>query len=95
MKNLRAAAKDQPCIRCGATGTTRLSHYNGFRSYSYGKGRGIKGHDIAAAEFCHHCDSVFSEENYHVFAGGSRSIERSEEFLHWVTMTNISRERRA
>jgi len=84
-------AKHRPCIRCGIDGETRASHYNGFRSYAYGKGRGIKGSDVVTAEFCHRCDDTFSESNYHKWEGGSKNIERSEEFLHWVIMTNIRR----
>jgi hypothetical protein len=43
------------------------------------------------AEFCDECDSLFSEASYHLWVGGSKSIERSEEFLHWIAMTNIRR----
>lgn len=78
-----------PCIRCGRLGETRRCHYNGWRAHAYGKGRGIKANDKAVAEFCHNCDELFSEKNYHVWEGGSKSIERSEEFLHWITMTQI------
>lgn len=91
MTNLRNLAKGQSCIRCGKEGDVCLRHYNGFRQHSYGKGRGIKCHDIAAAELCHWCDADFSEANYHKWEGGSKSIERSEEFLHWCMMTNIRR----
>ena len=83
------SAKDRPCIRCGKPGETRTAHYNGLRQHAYGKGRGIKCSDIATAEFCHCCDQLFSESNYPLFAGGSKSVERSEEFLHWCMMTQI------
>lgn len=91
MTNLRDLARDKLCIRCGKEGETCLRHYNGFRAHSYGKGRGIKCHDIAAAELCNECDSLFSEANYPLWDGGSKSVERSEEFLHWCMMTNIRR----
>lgn len=91
MTDLRKLARGQDCIRCGTIGETRLSHYNGFRAHSYGKGRGIKCSDLAGAEFCQKCDDDFSEANYHKWPGGSKSIERSEEFLHWCMMTNIRR----
>ncbi len=44
------------------------------------------------AEFCFECDQLFSEEAYGLWEGGSKSIERSEEFLFWVVMTRIRRE---
>lgn len=84
-------AANQPCIRCGRTGETRRCHYNGIRQHAYGKGRGIKCSDIMTAEFCYFCDKLFSEESYHRWKDGSKSIERSEEFLHWIAETNIRR----
>lgn len=92
--NLRELARGQPCVRCDKQGETCLRHYNGFRAHSYGKGRGIKPHDIAGAELCNECDSLFSEANYPIWDGGSKSVERSEEFLHWCIMTNIRRAQR-
>ena len=90
---MREAVINRPCIRCGRPGETRRCHYNGFRAHAYGKGRGIKCSDIATAEFCQACDDLFSEKNYPLFLGGSKSIERSEEFLHWCVMTMIRRDR--
>jgi hypothetical protein len=86
-------AEHRPCIRCGREGETRNCHYNGFRQHQYGKGRGVKCADTMTAEFCQACDDLFSEKNYGMWArlGGSKSIERSEEFLHWISMTNIRR----
>jgi len=84
-------ARHRGCIRCGRDGETRPCHYNGFRSHSYGKGRGIKCTDIATAEFCQACDELFSEAKYQMWVGGSKSTERSEEFLHWIMLTNIRR----
>lgn len=91
MSAITEHARNQPCIRCGKLGETRACHYNGFRAYSYGKGRGIKCHDIVTAEFCQSCDDDFSEKNYGNWPEGSKSIDRSEEFLHWVVMTIIRR----
>ena len=91
MSKLTDSARDKPCIRCGKIGETCARHYNGFRSHSYGKGRGIKCNDICTAEFCNDCDQFFSEANYDIWDNGSKSVERSEEFLHWVAMTNIRR----
>lgn len=91
-KKLTNAARFQPCIRCGREGETRACHYNGYRQHVYGKGRGIKCDDTMTAEFCQACDDLFSEKNYPLWEGGSKSIERSEEFLHWIMMTNMRRE---
>lgn len=87
-KKLTDSAKYETCIRCGKQGETRACHYNGQRQHYYGKGRGVKCHDIATAEFCHDCDQVFSEGNMQYFFN---KTEKSEEFLHWVMMTNIRR----
>jgi len=83
------AASDAPCIRCGREGQTRACHYNGFRSYSFGKGMRIKCNDAMTAFFCHNCDALYSEQNYGAWEGGSKNIERSEEFLFWIAMTTI------
>lgn len=91
MSAITESARHQSCIRCGRDGETRAAHYNGFRQHAYGKGRGIKCNDVATADFCHTCDDLFSEANYSKWPGGSKSIERSEEFLHWCMMTNIRR----
>ena len=85
-------AEHRPCIRCGRPGETRRAHYNGLRQHSYGKGRGIKCNDVAVAEFCQHCDDRFSEANYPLWEDGSKSIERSEEFLHWCMLTQIRKQ---
>lgn len=81
------AAKGQSCIRCGAP-DAYAAHYNGTYQHQYGKGRGIKAHDIATAEFCHRCDQQFSEG---VMDNWETKDERDAEFLHWITMTNIRR----
>ena len=84
------AANGVTCIKCGSCmGTVRACHYNGVRQHSYGKGWGIKLHDLMTAEFCDKCDAEFSE--------GSCSDrwesrwDRSEEFLHYIALTNIRR----
>jgi len=87
-KRLTEAAKGQTCIRCGSEdGTVCARHYNGFRAYGLGKGRGIKCGDLFVADFCQACDDLFSEANYGEWPGGAKSAERSEEFLYWVAKT--------
>lgn len=84
-------AQHRPCIRCGRPGETRNSHYCGWRAHQLGKGRGIKASRQAMAEFCQACDDLFGEHGYSRWPGGSKSIERSEEFLFYVVLTLIRR----
>lgn len=90
-RKLLDSCKHLPCIRCQRKGETRAAHYCGDRQHMYGKGRGIKCDDSATADFCQACDDLFSEHNYKAWPGGSKSIERSEEFQHYVILTNIRR----
>jgi len=88
MSKLTESSRDKTCIKCGAEGAYSC-HYNGPRQHDYGKGRGIKCHDIVTAEFCHSCDQEFTEgSTSHLWAN---KWERSEDFLHYVTLTNIRR----
>ncbi|MDP5210980.1 hypothetical protein [Microbulbifer sp. 2205BS26-8] len=55
---LLALAKGRNCVQCGNNEiTTVAAHYQGPRSLSYGKGRGIKPHDAMAAHLCYRCHS--------------------------------------
>jgi len=88
VSKITKGAKGQSCIKCGHP-ESFAAHYNGPRSHSFGKGRGIKAHDLMSAEFCHRCDQEFTE--------GSTSPrwkdkwERSEEFMFYIGLTNIRR----
>lgn len=88
MSKITKASKGSTCIKCDDLHAYSC-HYSGPRQHEYGKGRGIKCNDIMTAEFCSDCDKEFSE--------GSTSSrwrdkwERSEEFLHWIALTNIRR----
>ncbi len=93
LRKMLNAAAGQRCIRCGRKGEERNAHINGFRAASFGKGRGIKPDDLMTAIFCQSCDDYFSESNYPHWEGGSKSIERSEEFLFYICMTNIRRKK--
>jgi hypothetical protein len=83
IKKLRNAAKDQSCVRCGATGTVVLCHYTGYRRHAYGGGLGIKVHDLAAAHLCFDChrqmDTLCREKE--------KQIEHSELFQHYCLLT--------
>lgn len=84
--NLRSAAMDQSCVRCGAQdGTVVLAHYFGPRRFAYGGGMGHKGHDAVGARLCMVCHRFMDTE--------SRRKEdkwlHSEEFLHYCALTWI------
>ncbi len=49
---LLKAAKDQPCVLCGARGTTVACH---LRSVEFGSGTGIKCPDCLTAWLCQPC----------------------------------------
>ena len=84
---LTKLSKGATCIRCDAPNAYSC-HYNGTYQHQYGKGRGIKCHDLATAEFCHSCDQEFTEGSKKSFA----SIDhRDAQFLHFIMKTNIRR----
>ena len=62
-----------------------LCHYSGPWQHRFGKGRGIKGNDLAAAELCARCHKWFDE-----YEAGN-TVERSEEFLAMCLLTNMRR----
>lgn len=90
MSKLTKSSKGMDCIRCGAPDAYSC-HYNGARAHSYGKGRGIKCHDLATADLCHRCDMEFSEGI--MPTNCNTKWERSEEFLNLIMLTNIRRVR--
>lgn len=74
------ASHGRSCVRCGRDdGTTVRAHYTGTRQHWYGKGRGIKGHDLIAADLCYGCHQQLDQPN-----GDS---ERDEEWSHLCWMT--------
>jgi hypothetical protein len=81
---LRALARDQTCVSCGANdGTVVLAHYFGPRRHAYGGGMGIKGHDLVGAHLCERChrhmDTLSRNKD-------TRWLH-SEEFLHLCMQT--------
>ena len=90
MSKLTKSSKGHVCIRCGAS-DAYSAHYNGPRQHSYGKGRGCKASDLASAEFCYECDQMFSEGSVDGFTD---KWDRSEQFLHFIMLTNIRRLKR-
>lgn len=96
MSSLTEAARDQSCIRCNKSGTTVSAHYSGPWQHRLGKGRGIKGNDIGAADLCESCHKWFDEYACVTAPIGSgeremQRIMRSEEFLALCLLTVIRR----
>ena len=88
MSKLTKSAKGVSCIRCGREGETRAAHFNGTYQHQYGKGRGIKAHDMVTAELCHACDQLFTEGSTGSFTSKD---DRDAQFLHLICLTNIRR----
>lgn len=92
MSKLREAAKGQSCVRCGATDdTVVLAHYSGEWQHRFGKGMGIKGHDIAGADLCAGCHKFFDEYESQSGASEGWRTARSDEFLAACMLTVIRR----
>ena len=89
LSKLTQSSKGQMCVKCGAPNAYSC-HYNGKRQHSYGKGRGCKASDLMTAEFCQKCDQEFTEGSMLPRWDGSKWL-RSEEFMHWINLTNIRR----
>ncbi len=84
--NLRKAAKDKPCVRCGAEdGTVVLAHYFGPRRHNYGGGMSRKGDDVVGAWLCGECHTWMDT----LSKDKERRWEHSEEFLHYCALTWI------
>lgn len=80
-------SKGLDCIRCGAPDAYSC-HYSGQYQHLYGKGRGIKCHDIATAELCYNCDNLFYEGVSDQFESKQ---DKNLQFHHLIMLTNIRR----
>ena len=89
-KPMLDGAKAQSCVNCGAAdGTVVAAHYNGIRSYRFGRGTGHKPHDLCVADLCHKCHYRFDVG----FDGSSheKKVDKSEQFLFLIIQTLIRR----
>jgi len=90
---LLAAAKDQACVNCGVNdGTVVAAHYQGIRADAFGKGKGIKPHDLCIADLCAKCHQKF--DTYaasYVDDPYMRKIDLSERFLFCIMQTLVRR----
>ena len=92
-KKYTQAAEGQTCIRCGSMHGVCLAHYTGQRQHQYGKGRGIKGHDVIGADLCSGGDNTCHEyfDQYKWKDDGLTEDQASEEFLHLCALTLVRR----
>lgn len=82
---LLADAKDKSCICCGRDdGTTIAAHYSGIEALSFGKGMGIKAHDLCA-DLCHSCHNYFDG-----YKGGN-DYDRGFKLFKYIHLSLIRR----
>lgn len=91
------ASKDVPCSYCGAQDKTVVgAHYQGFRSHTFGKGTGIKPHDICIADLCSKCHQMFDAYyidflNIESWSEVHKKTYLSERFLFCILKSIIHR----
>ena len=92
-RKLLNAAEGQACVNCGVRDDTVVAaHYSGIRSQIFGKGKGIKCHDLLSADLCRKCHfSMDNNESSHLKDRYMRKIDSSEQFLFCVAMTLVRR----
>jgi len=92
-KKLLEASRDRACVNCGFNdGTTVSAHYQGMRSQQFGKGTGIKPHDLCVADLCAGCHKLFDEYRTSDLENrDQRRIDHSEQFLFCIVQTLIRR----
>jgi len=88
-KKLLRASQGRTCSYCEKQCPTVVrAHYTGLRQHAYGKGRGIKGSDLASADLCQSCHSDF--DNLRIGEGKTlyeKKVDQSEQFLHCIMVT--------
>ena len=99
-KKILSAAEGQACVHCGVRDDTIVAaHYQGLRSQIFGKGKGIKPHDLCVADLCAKCHYEFDNSIANPLQGNLsnagdpylRKIDLSEQFLFNILMTLIRR----
>jgi len=84
----------RPCADCGLPGSDN-AHYRGMRQHWFGKGRGIKPHDLMTAYLCRKCHvelDLYLDNKHHQQEGLDliqRKIMASEYFFFLVAKTLI------
>ena len=92
-RKLLNAAEGQACVNCGVRDDTVVAaHYEGIRAMTFGKGKGIKPHDLLTADLCRKCHDDFDgKKTSHFKDPYLRKIDASEQFLFCCAMTLIRR----
>jgi hypothetical protein len=92
-RKLLNAAEGQACVNCGVRDDTVVAcHYEGIRAHTFGKGKGIKPHDLCVADLCYKCHNLFDgKKTSHFKDKYLRKIDASEQFMFCVLQTLIRR----
>ena len=92
-KKLLEAARGKSCVNCGFNdGTIVAAHYQGMRSQHFGKGTGIKPHDLCTADLCSSGHKLFDDYRTSDLENrDQRRIDHSEQFLYCIVKTLIRR----
>ena len=88
-KKILKASNGRSCINCGREdGTIVRAHYSGYRSQSYGKGKGIKCHDHISADLCDTCHDTFDRyKGKKGLMSFQEKVDLSEQFLHLCVLS--------
>ena len=99
MKRYHEFVATLPCANCEVEGWTQVAHYQGLRGDAFGRGMGIKAHDLMVAPLCvvregdKGCHARFDDNEIGDIPGETRfvnKVARSELFLFWVAQTLIA-----
>ena len=94
-KKMLAAARGQSCVNCHKNdGTIVAAHYQGLRGNTFGRGTGIKCHDLLVADLCSVCHTQADSYDWSDDRlKWKRKIETSERFMFCILQTLIRRVR--
>lgn len=92
-KAYRDAAAKGSCVNCGTTdGTVVFAHGN---ESLFGKGKGLKAHDVFGADLCHHCHGYVDNQQKQERTGvwGDNREDRLEFMRRMIFLTLLRRAR--
>lgn len=81
-----------PCAHCHIEGQSQAAHYQGMRADAFGRGLGIKTHDLLTAPLCipsgNNCHIRFDNYEFSTLKDRwGRKIDSSELFEYWILKT--------
>lgn len=90
---LLRGARGQSCTNCGAKdGTVVAAHIQGLRAAQFGKGKGIKPHDLCIADLCRRCHDMFDRYTISPYEDRFvKKIDHSERFMACILKTLVRR----